>query len=433
MNMNQGLKVFKNLLAEILNYLVFWAAGSIVLTDFLPFHISWLWLWAPGFLALFYYALRERCRRFWVFLLLHILPIGGFWVLYKGNIFQKLWVLAVMVILAMMSFSKKLHSREMGYEVIQPVVFTGLLCVLYLIDKKQSGGAGTGLLLYTLIGFVMGYLGHYFLGQFLRYIEVNNRTTENIPVGHVFRSSAGLAGGFTALAGIIMLFGADRELLERIGAAIHQAFISLLRFLFSLLPRGTEGTEEMEMVLPQESLPLMQLDEMEATEPSLFMRIMEILFSAVAVGVIVTLLFIALVRLIKWIRDAFSGRKEAAESTGEIHGDLVEKLEKQEDKDREKNKMTIWQRAQRALSPEERIRRIYKKAIEKGLSSLEEKRKGELTGARTPREWCVRLFPEQEQKALEFAGLYEKARYGLRLCDAEDVKRARKLAEEFHR
>lgn len=431
--MNQGLRGFKNLLAEILNYLLFWVAGTIVLTDFVHLRVNQLWLWMPGVLALFYYALRERCRRFWIFLLLHILPIGVFGVLYKGNIFQRLWVLAVMVILAMMSFSKKLHSREMGYEVIQPVVFTGLLCVLYLIDKKQSGGAGTGLLLYTLIGFVMGYLGHYFLEKFLHYIEVNNRTTENIPVGHVFRSSAGLAGGFTAFVGIIMVFGADRELLDRIGAAIHQAFISLLRFLFSLLPKGTEMEEETVTILPQESSPFMPFEGLEATEPSVFMRIMEILFSALAVALIAALLLIAIVRLVRWIRDVFSGRKESVGDADEILEDRIEKLERQEDKDREKKHATIWERAQRAVSPQERIRRIYKKAIEKKLSSLEEKERGELTSAKTPREWCIRLFPEQEQKALEFAGLYEKARYSSRLCGAEDVKRARKLAEEFHR
>lgn len=56
-----------------------------------------------------------------------------------------------------------------------------------------------------------------------------------------------------------------------------------------------------------------------------------------------------------------------------------------------------------------------------------------MTRAATPREWCARLFPDQEGKALEFAGLYEKARYGIGMCDGRDVKRARKLAEEFHK
>lgn len=430
--MNQKLRVLKNLLAEILNYLLFWAIGMVIMTDFVHLRANWLWLWAPGLLALFYYVLRERCQRFLVFLILHILPIGTFGVLYGGNIFLKIWMIAVMVILAMISFSKKMHSREMGMEVILPVLFGGLLWVLYLIDKKQGTGACAGMLLYTLIGFVMGYMGHYFLGQFLHYIEINNRVTENIPAGRVLRSSAGLAGGFTVLAGVVMVLGADRELLERIGAAIRQMIINLIRFLLSLLPRGAEVEEEMETVLPQEASAFMPLEEMEVTEPSVFMKILEILFGVLAMAVIAALLCIALVKLFKWIRDVFSGKNAPVENAEENHEDLVEKLEKHEGKDREK-RVRIWERAQKALSPEERIRRIFKKAIEKKLLSLKDQRKDGLTCAKTPREWCTGLFPGQEQEALEFAVLYEKARYSPWRCDANDVRRARKLAEEFHR
>ena len=64
---------------------------------------------------------------------------------------------------------------------------------------------------------------------------------------------------------------------------------------------------------------------------------------------------------------------------------------------------------------------------------FEGKEKEKLTVSSTPREWCRILFSEKEGAALEFAALYEKARYGHLCCGGEDVKRARKLAEEFHR
>lgn len=431
--MNQKLEIVKNLLAELLNYLFFWALGTVILTDFAGIRINQAWLWAPALLAFFYYALRERCRRFWVFFLLHILPIGAFWMVYQGNIFQKIWMVAVMVILAMISFGKRMHGAEMGMNVIMPIIFAGLLWVLYFVDKTQGGDLCGGILLYTLIGFIVGYLGHYFLGQFIHYIDMNNRTTENIPVGHVFRSSAGLAGGFTVLAGIVMVLGSNRELLERIGAAIHQAIINILIFLVSLLPKGAEVEEEVEAVMPQGGQAPMPWEEMEAAEPSVLLKILETLIGlAVMVGIVV-FLFMAVIKLIKWIRDIFAQRRTSSAVMDEVHEDLVEKLERQEGKGKEKKSGTIWERAQKALSPEERLRRIYKKTIEKGLVSADDKRKEGLTSAKTPREWCARLFPEREQEALEFAVLYEKARYSARLCSADDVKRARKLAEEFHR
>lgn len=68
----------------------------------------------------------------------------------------------------------------------------------------------------------------------------------------------------------------------------------------------------------------------------------------------------------------------------------------------------------------------------KRMSSLDEKEKEVFRPAKTPRECCTVLFEEQKDAALAFAVLYEKARYGPGSCDGEDVKKARKLAEEFH-
>ena len=235
------------------------------------------------------------------------------------------------------------------------------------------------------------------------------------------------------MAGVVMVLGSNRELLERIGAAIHQAIIKILIFLVSLFPRGAEVEEEMDTAVTQSVQPSMPWEELEQTEPSVLLKILETLIGlAVMVGIAV-FLFMTVIKLIKWIRDSFAQRRTASVVTDEVHEDLVEKLERQEGKEKEKKSGTIWERAQKVLSPQERLRRIYKKTIEKGMLSADDKRKEGLTNAKTPREWCAGLFPEREQEALEFAILYEKARYSAQLCNADDVKRARKLAEEFHR
>lgn len=429
--MNQTLGIVKNLLAEILNYLILLAVGIVLLTDFAGIRTNLAGLCAIGLVPMFFFWVRERCRRFPVFLLLHILPAAGFWMAYRGNLVQKIWVVAVMAFLAVVSFGKKLNGREMGMNIILPPVFGGFMWVLYLIDKRQ-GGTCAGWLLYIVIGFMVGYFWHYFLCRFIYYMDMNNRTTENIPMGHVFRSSVLLAGGFSGISAVIMVLGSDRELMDRIGEAIRRIVVACISFLVSLLPRDT-GEEAVPELLQGTGAEDTLMGDMEAAEPSMIMKILEAVLEVAVMAALAVLFLVAIVRLVKFIRDVFARKRVSSVISDGTHEDLVEKLERQDGRKREEKKGTLWQRAQKAVSPEERIRRIYKKAVERKLASLEEKQKGELTKAKTPREWCGGLFPEQGEKAMEFAGLYEKARYGFGLCDGGDVKRARKLAEEFHR
>lgn len=429
--MNRKLETAKNLLAEILNYSLWFAAGSVVLGDLAGIHTGKAGLWAVGSISLFFYAVRERSRRFPVFLLLHLLPGAAFWMLYRGNIIQKIWIMLVVIFLTGSSIGKRLSSGEPGMNAAFPPVYGVFMWMLYLVDKWQGGGKCTGLILYTAIGYMAGYFGYYFLCQFLHYMDINNRTTENIPFGHVLCSSALLAGGFTGLAGIIMVLGADDKLASRIGQAIQRMVVGCITFLLSLIPRSTE--EEIPASPTQGGGGSMPWDSAAPAEPSVIMKILEVLLGIFAIAVAAALAFMAVLGLIRFIRDSFARKRTVREMDSGPHGDLVEKLGWKDMAKGSQRKASLWDRAQRAVTPEERIRRIYKKAIERKRAALGEKGSGGLTKASTPREWCVQLFMEQEGKALEFAGLYEKARYGSGLCDGRDVKRARKLAEEFHK
>lgn len=428
--MNRKLEIIKNLLAEILNYSFWFAAGAVLLEDFIGIPADKAGLWAVGITALFLYVVREKCRKFPVFLLLHLLPAAAFWVLYQGNIFLKMWIMLVTVFLAGSSFGKKLSSADMGMNAVFPPVYCGFMWLLYLIDSRRGGGCA-GLLLYTVIGYAAGYFGYYFLRQFLHYMDINNRTTENIPFDRVLRSSALLAGGFIGLAGIIMVLGADGRIADRIGGAIRRALIGGLSFLLSLLPRNTDG--ETDLSSYQGGGGPMPWDSMEPSEPSLVMKILEVLLGVFAIGAVVILIFLTVLGVVRFIRSSFARKRTVHGIPKDAHEDQVERLRRRDAEAGKKRGESFWSRAQRAITPEERIRRIYKRAIEKKLLICGEKKRRELTRAQTPREWCVRLFPEQEGKALEFAGLYEKARYGAGMCDSRDVKRARKLAEEFHK
>lgn len=429
--MNRRLETVKNLLAEILNYSFWFVAGNVVLEDFAGIHSGKAVLWEAGLIALFFYTVREKSRKLPIFLLLHLLPGAAFWMAYQGNIIQKIWVMLVIIFLTGCSFGKRLHSDDPGMNVVFPPVYGAFMWLLYLVDKGQGGGKCTGLILYTVIGYMAGYFCYYFLRQFLHYMDMNNRTTENIPFDRVFFSSALLAGGFTTIAMVIMIFGADNKLAERIGQAFQRMVVGTITFLLSLIPRSVE--EEMILSPYQGGGGSMPWDHVAPAEPSLFMKILEILLGIFAVGAITALTLMAVAGVIRFIRSNFARRRTVREILRGSHVDLVEKVGKQDTANGSKKKTSLWNRAQRAMTPEERIRRIYRKAVERKQAVLGEKGSRELTKASTPRERCVQLFSEKEGKALEFAGLYEKARYGSGLCDGSDVKRARKLEEEFHR
>lgn len=428
--MNRKLEVAKNLLAEILNYLMILAAGVVFLTDFAKASANMAELCAIGMLSFLFYAVRVKCRSFFLFLFLHMLPCALVIFLYEGNTFQKIWLFLTVLILGAASFGKKMQGKEAGMETVFPPVFGAVIWILYLIDQRQGSGACAELLFHIAAGFLAGYFLYFFLRQFLHYMDINNRTTENIPVNHVFRSSALLAGGFALMAEIIMLLCVNREWLEEVGGAVHRAVISFLTFLLSLIPKGS--IEEAESTAGYGAPEAMPWDGAEVTEPPFILKILEVLLGLFALGVVVGLAVMAIAGIIRLIRERFAQRSKLRLPKDETHIDRVEKIKRDTKRDRKGIEESIFKRAGKVWSPEERIRRIYRRTIEKRMSSLDEKEKEVFRPAKTPRECCTVLFEEQKDAALAFAVLYEKARYGPGSCDGEDVKKARKLAEEFH-
>lgn len=428
--MNQKLETAKNLLAEILNYLMVIAVGVVFLRDFAKVPANMAGLCAAGILPMLFYVIRVKCQSFFLFLFWHMLPCVFAVILYRDNIFQKAWLFLASLFLALLSFGKKMQGGKAGMEAVFPPVFGAVIWILYLIDQRKGNGACADLLFYITAGFLAGYFLHYFLRQFLHYMDINHRTTENIPINHVFRSSALLAGGFALLSGTVMLLSTDRGWLEKVGRAVHQAIISFLTFLFSLLWKG--DVEEMESAVEYGAAGTMPWDGAKVMEPPLILKILEVLLGLSALGAAIVLAVMTIAGIIRLVRERFAQRTRLRVLKDGVHIDQVEKIKRNEKKDRRGYKESIFRRAGKAWSPEERIRRIYRRTVESKLSSWEEKGKKTSLSAGTPRECCMKLFSEQREAALAFARLYEKARYGSGLCDEEDVKKARKLAEEFH-
>lgn len=429
--MERKIKMVKDGIAEVINYLILSAVGVIIQADFTKAGPDFAGIITAGLIPLLFWQVRERCGKFWMFLMLHLLPWGIFLLLYRENTAQKIWLFLALLLLTGMSFRKKLRDSDMGTDAVHPVFAACVLWVLYLTDGRMSGGKWGEFLLYIGTGFAAGYFLRYFLHRFLRYMDVNSRTTENIPAGHVFGSAVMLAGGFTAGAAGIMILGSSRALTDRIGEAIWGLITCFLTFLVSLLLKETPNEEE--SVLSEAGDPNAGMGFFpEPGEPSLLAQVLEAIVEFIVVLGLLALAALAVVALIRLIREVFGRRKKSQEREDGLGRDLVEKLEKRKKRQKDEGE-TFFSRVGKAMSPEERIRRIYRKTLEREFAFWKHEKKADISEGATPRECCQELFPEHGQSAFAFACLYEKARYGNGLCSGEDVKRARKLSEEFHR
>ena len=423
--MSRRIEILKNITAELLNYLVVCSCAYIILADFAKRQMP-LWLFVTGAaVPLFFYGLREWCDRLWLFLLAHGLPFLAFAGLYKGNIIDKTVMSAVIVLYIFLSVSKRIHSTGRGMEVVAPAAVAGVYLALYLLDYAQREGANGGLLLQLLICFVAGYYMFYYLRQFLSYVDINARTTENIPVKRVFFSSAALAAGFSVIAFCVITICANRSLIERVSAML-KAFLKSLLSLIKI--NSGEITAEPEVFEHQGGGGFPDLGE--AAEPSLFMQIMDVMLTLAAFALILFFVVSGIIALKKLLEEGFAAKGFKNKITEAEFTDRIEHIGRTDDKDRKK-KASLLEKWKKAVSPEKRIRRIYKKTILKNVPAWQgEKLEGLLYSA-TARECCLRIFTKQPECAEEFAVLYERARYGIGLCKPEDVSRMKKLSEEL--
>ena len=423
---NRSIEIAAGIIAELLNYLLASMFSLTFTSDLVKESPDWKIICFCGLLPLLNYFFREKVKHFIPFVVLHLLPPIGILLLYQGSVVQKIMLLLVVFVFAVISIVKRIKGGRLEMETALPPVAAGCFWVLYLLDRSQGAGTLGMPLLYGGICFMAGYFLYYFLKQFLYYIDVNNRTTENIPVNHVFYSAAGLAGGYICIATAITIAISDRELLDRAGSAISRMFVRGITFLFSLLPKGNS-----KMGVTANTNGGVNFEEIvgTVTEKSLFMEIMDILFYVAGVAVLITVVAKITINIIRLIRSGFAREKKVRRIENGIQEDLIENLKKEGKETRRKSKTSLWESIEKILSPEEKIRRIYHRALLRSISFRESEKRQQLLQKATARECCAVLFPENEKAATAFAELYEKARYGDNCCRSEDVKEAQRLAQ----
>ena len=267
-----------------------------------------------------------------------------------------------------------------------------------------------------------GYLFYYYLKRFDWYVDVNNRTTEKIPMGNLFFSTASLAGMFIIITFFTAALGLSEEFAEKVQKLLSGLLVMLGTLLYGLLPEEHGG-----ITLSGGQEQAVDFEEMfgPAKEPSILARLLDILIGVFAVAVLAFLCFRLIMRVIAGIREGFARRQQGRDQKEMDFWDQVETL-KEDNKRKPKRK--ILHQAKEFFSPEEQIRKSCRRLIEKAELGEDAH---DLIKGETIREKLTRLFPEKEKEGKELASLYEKARYAADRCSHQEAKRARELSQQL--
>ncbi|MBO5057305.1 MAG: DUF4129 domain-containing protein [Lachnospiraceae bacterium] len=423
--MSRRMEIAGNILAEILNYMLAIALQVVIFSDFVQ---QW-----PGFfriillsvIPVFYYMVRELCGSRSLFFLLHILPPVGVIALWSKTPYEQIVFAIISTVFALLSAGKRLTGKEVGMGAAPPPGAAGFFFFIYLVDGWQADGKSGNYVIVMMILYILGYFLYFYFRRFSEYMDVNNRTTEHIPVRHAFYSSFGLMIGFLGISAGVICIGIGRQFIYRIIAGIKRVFVMALTFLFSLIPEGEAQSEiwsgdmeKVELISPV----------YEASEPSVLIWILNALVYILGIAGIIVLLAAVVIGFIRLVERAFRQKGRLCQEDEEEEKDKVEFLLRPK---RGKKKADEGMRVFVPREPSYMVRRQYLRTLIRRFRIIKNEGIEKQLRRGTARECCRSLFPERQKEAEAFAELYEKARYANAACNKADVRRMKHLSGEL--
>ncbi len=411
----------KNCIAELLVFLIYIMVEQVFFIMMNGDRPGFFQLSLPFAIPLFYYLVRCRVRRFWLFALFHILPPAVLSIVYiyrEEVIYAVVFALAALI-QAFLSLNIRIkfvtdqEQFDYGYSALPPGGILGLGLTLFLISRADA-------LFYPVLLYLAVYFIYMYLRHFLHYIDMNKIITGHIPEKSIFTVNFSFVGGFTAISVLLIIFFADVDFFASVLRSFIRWLGSLVRFLMA--PFSSDAPEPMES-LPQ-LLPEADNMSIEPSSTPLWAEILEIIMTVICIAFLLALAAVAVYLMVKLIRRVFSSHiAEKASDGDEIIKDVVEKLERKEII-KAAGSISLIQ------SPEEKIRRIFRKVLQKYSKTNPAPEAKRLLGYGTARE-CLSFLHTNNSDAALLANIYEKARYGYEPCTASDVREAKRLARSL--
>ena len=331
--------------------------------------------------------LNSFLNNFVVYGLLHIIPLLGI-IFVPIAPLQKMAFVFEFFIIFITNMRSYFKAKGEGFEYVG-VVLVLIPAVAYLISDILS--LRLTMLVYFIIGVafvILYYLRLFFSNAHLLSIERKNN--DKMPLEDMLRNDSKLAVPFIVISFVIMVV-AKIEKLDTLALYLYDKFTVLLRFLITHVLGFIETIFNFLFGEATDNPPLiLQMPEEEkvASNP-----VFNVISTVIFIFLALVLLFI-FVKIIISVIKSLSVSREIQTQTIEDE-DMIEIREKIVRKRNEKKDK---------LS---KIRRVYKKAIERNI-----KKGYELKKYQTPRERAEDIQKLMNEDIFELNALYEKERYG---------------------
>lgn len=331
--------------------------------------------------------MKSFLNNFVVYAITHVLLVLGI-VFVPIDPLQKMAFAFVLFIIFITNMRSYFKAQGQGFDYVG-VVLVLLPAIGYLVADILS--LRTTMFAYFVIGvaFVMLYYFRLFFSN-AHLLSIERKNNEKMPLDDMLLNDSKLAIPFIVMSFVIMVV-AKIEKLDSLALFLYDKFAAGLRFVLGYVLKFIGWLFDL-LIRSDEEIPVAIMEEPEVVDDAanpVFNVISIIIFIFLAL----VLLFVFVKIMISIIK-SLSVRREIQTQTIEDEGmiEIREKIVRKRNEKKEK------------LS---KIRRIYKKAIEKNI-----KKGYELKKYQTPRERAEDIQKQMNEDIFELNSLYEKERYG---------------------
>lgn len=280
---------------------------------------------------------------------------------------------------------------------------------VFLVHYLEIGNWDNCYILSLIAGIAL-YFIVYYIEHYLHFLSVNESSAGYLPAAEMFHSGMGLVLAYTILGAGILFFSAQFAWLSGLLQPLKNLLLGFLRFLFS----GHSVTEEEAEIPMVEEQPQSNMGDMALPEPGAPFWLWKVLEAVAIVALVAVICIGALILLVKMFKLIQQYRNLRLRKTRNVvSADAVDLREKCELERITQKKRTNFLAA---LSPQERIRRLYKKKLLSSAPRMAEEDRNRL-GLYTAAEW------ERKLETRGMAQVYEQARYSAREMTGADVRR----------
>lgn len=371
-------------------------------------------LWALcGLIPPAFFLVRCKVKNLILFLLAHA-GIAAFVVVVSGqSILGRIICTACVVGYLIQSLLLRLKQSAIYSDGIPLAAGVVLSAVTALFQYYQGTRGWENYYNLTLIAGIALYFITYFMDHYLDFLSMNKSSAGILPAAEMFHSGIGMVLGYTLLGIGLLIFSTQFEWLASLLKPVGDMLLKFLRFLFSRSSPSEDVVEPITGGMP-EGGNMMGMELPPAEEPFWFWEMLEALAIILFGGAILIVIGVLLWKLFKLIQKYMVFRYQQQEiQTGEAY-DFREKCEIEKNRDRKTQGLFT------ALSPRERIRKLYKKKLAASTNRMESQDKDNLEFY-TAREW------ERKLALSGMAELYEQARYSNREMTGADVKKMKDI------